>query len=267
MNIITREFEGHAIHTFVWNEKPCWIASEIVSLFGYSDTSKTIQQCIDVEEFDAGTEYDVLIGKALRQFKSMVQELTTVKVVSRNTPHLIIFYEDGLYGFLQYTEKPVGVRFRKWVRREVIPSLRQTGEYTISAPEQKQLNPPKASPRKSKTPPLGLSTVNNAARIILKAMDGTGVNAEEKLRVVKELYAKAGVEVPGEQKIEIPAPVTHNQSFITAGFEELKELYRGMSPDVVQQDILEVLSGDSLPNAKYVFVKMLECIRHGGKLM
>lgn len=132
MNIITREFEGHAVHTFAWNGKPCWIASEIVSLFGYADKSKTIQQCIDAEDFEPNIEYDILRGKPLREFKSQVQDGTTVKVVASRISQLIIFYEDGLYGFLQYTEKPVGVRFRKWIRSEVVPSIRQTGTYALA---------------------------------------------------------------------------------------------------------------------------------------
>lgn len=263
MNIITREFEGHAVHTFVWNGKPCWIASEIVSLFGYADTSVTIRQCIEAEDFEVGIEYDVLTGKALHQFKAMVHELTKSNLVSQHTRNLTIFYEDGLYGFLQYTEKPVGVRFRKWVRRVVIPSLRQTGEYAIPAPEQTQLEPSKTSPRKSKTPPLGLSTVNNAARIILKAMEGTRINPEEKLRVVKELYARAGVEIPTEQRLGLPVPVNYKQAFVIDEYQELKDATRNLSPDQIQKDIFEVMNSEHSPRSKHLVMRMLEMIRSG----
>ena len=46
-------------------------------------------------------------------------------MIDRKSPSVIIFYEDGLYGFLQYTNKPIGIEFRKWLRRDIIPQLRQ----------------------------------------------------------------------------------------------------------------------------------------------
>lgn len=128
-NLIVKDFDGIKVHTFIWNGKPCWIANEIVSLFNYADTSKTIQQCIEAEEFEGGIEYEVLVKDDLRAFKIMVNSLTTVKVVSQNTANLAIFYEDGLYGFLQYTDKPEGIKFRKWIRRVVLPEINHKGGY------------------------------------------------------------------------------------------------------------------------------------------
>lgn len=127
--IITKEFQGNKVNTFMWNDRACWIANEIVSLFDYADTSKTTQDCIIAEEFEIGIEYEVLVKDDLKVFKNMVNSLTTVKVVSQNTANLTIFYEDGLYGFLQYTDKPAGGKFRRWIRREVLPAINHTGGY------------------------------------------------------------------------------------------------------------------------------------------
>lgn len=115
-DLLIKEFEGVNVHTFLWNDKPCWIANEIVSLFGYSDSSTTIGQCIEREEFDETIEFQRLTGDKLKEFKALVKSLTNITLVSPNTRNLTIFYEDGLYGFLQYTDKPIGVRFRKWIR-------------------------------------------------------------------------------------------------------------------------------------------------------
>jgi len=128
-NLIIKEFNGTKVHTFIWNGKPCWIASEVVSLLDYADASKTIQDCISAEEFELGVEYDVLRGEVLKSFKEMVKSATTSMVVPNKTTQLTIFYEDGLYGFLQYTDKPMGIQFRKWIRRDVLPEIRQTGAY------------------------------------------------------------------------------------------------------------------------------------------
>lgn len=131
-NLIVRKFNGNEIHTFMWNNKLCWIATEVVSVFDYISPTKTIQDCIKAEEFEVGEEYEVLKGDALKLFKA-----TTLKVVPslKYTSQIVIFYEDGLYGFLQYSDKPIGIAFRKWLRRDVLPELRQHGTYSLKSNE------------------------------------------------------------------------------------------------------------------------------------
>lgn len=138
-DLIIKEFNGTQVHTFIWNRKPCWIANEVVSLFEYADTSKTIQDCIGAEDFELGVEYEVLRGEELKAFKEMVNSATTSVVVPNKTTQLTIFYEDGLYGFLQYTDKPMGIQFRKWIRRDVLPEIRQTGAYIADKSKQKAI--------------------------------------------------------------------------------------------------------------------------------
>lgn len=191
-NLLVKEFNGSEIHTFMWNGKPCWIANEIVSLFGYADSSKTIQQCIEAEEFETGIEYDVLVKEDLKKFKKMASELTTVTVVSKNTPSLIIFYEDGLYGFLQYTDKPVGVKFRKWIRSEVLPTIRKEGAYITSSADPEKLRA-KANEIES------ITALNEAARIMLPVLEEAGLKPQYKALTLKQIYRRAGIELPIEE--------------------------------------------------------------------
>lgn len=140
-NLIAKDFNGTQVHTFIWNGRPCWIANEVVSLFNYADTSKTIQDCIGAEDFEPGLEYEVLRGEELKAFKEMVICVTTSTVVPNKTTQLTILYEDGLYGFLQYTDRPEGIQFRKWIRREVLPEIRQTGAYVVKSKESQKVLP------------------------------------------------------------------------------------------------------------------------------
>ena len=128
-NLIVKNFNGTQVHTFIWKNRACWIANEVIPMFGYADASKTIQDCITAEDFESGLEYEVLRGEDLKAFKEMVNTATTSTVVPNKTTQLTILYEDGLYGFLQYTDKPEGIQFRKWIRREVLPEIRETGSY------------------------------------------------------------------------------------------------------------------------------------------
>ncbi|HHN8464534.1 BRO-N domain-containing protein [Clostridioides difficile] len=195
-NLIVKEFNGSQIYTFMWNDKPCWIAKQIVELFGYADATVTINQCVEAEAFENGLEFEVLIKEDLKRFKNIVNEVTKNTLVSSNiinkhTPNLTIFYEDGLYGFLQYTDKPIGVQFRKWLRREVLPSIRQTGAYITNNADPQALRD-KANEIES------LDTVNKTIEILTPFLDNAGIDEKVKLLTAKTIYKKAGIELPLE---------------------------------------------------------------------
>ncbi|MCL6923148.1 Bro-N domain-containing protein [Clostridioides difficile] len=195
-NLIVKEFNGSQIYTFMWNDKPCWIAKQIVELFGYADATVTINQCVEAEAFENGLEFEVLIKEDLKRFKNIVNEVTKNTLVSSNiinkhTPNLTIFYEDGLYGFLQYTDKPIGVQFRKWLRREVLPSIRQTGAYITNNADPQALRD-KANEIES------LDTVNKTIEILTPFLNGAGIDEKAKLLTAKTIYKKAGIELPLE---------------------------------------------------------------------
>ncbi|HBG7828984.1 Bro-N domain-containing protein [Clostridioides difficile] len=195
-NLIVKEFNGSQIYTFMWNDKPCWIAKQIVELFGYADATVTINQCVEAEAFENGLEFEVLIKEDLKRFKNIVNEVTKNTLVSSNiinkhTPNLTIFYEDGLYGFLQYTDKPIGVQFRKWLRREVLPSIRQTGAYITNNANPQELRD-KANEIES------LDTVNKTIEILTPFLDNAGIDEKAKLLTAKTIYKKAGIELPLE---------------------------------------------------------------------
>lgn len=193
-NMLVKEFNGNQIHTLMWNDKPCWIANEIVSIFEYADPTKTVQDCIKAEEFEVGVEYEVLKGKIFKEFATTV-EVVTNNLISNKARTLTIFYEDGLYGFLQYTDKPIGVQFRKWIRRDVIPEIRQTGAYITN----------KANPEtlRTKADELEkLDTINKSLELVSPLLDAVGIDSNIKLLVTKTLFAKAGINIPIEIEAE-----------------------------------------------------------------
>lgn len=106
------------------------MANDIAKVLNYQDESTTINKCINSEGFEVGDEYEVLNGDRLDKFKKDIEKFSvpSIKYFSK----LTIFYEDGLYGFLQYSHKPIAIEFKKWIRREVLPELRETGSYSIN---------------------------------------------------------------------------------------------------------------------------------------
>ncbi|HBF6528710.1 TPA: phage repressor protein [Clostridioides difficile] len=189
-NLIVKEFNGSQIYTFMWKEKSCWIANQIVGLFDYADVSKTIQDCIKAEDFEIEQEYDVLKGNEFNDFVTTLNVVAN-NIISNKARSITIFYEDGLYGFLQYTDKPIGVQFRKWLRREVLPSIRQTGAYITNNADPQALRD-KANEIES------LDTVNKTIEILTPFLDNAGIDEKAKLLTAKTIYKKAGIELPLE---------------------------------------------------------------------
>ncbi|HFL3863109.1 TPA: BRO family protein [Clostridioides difficile] len=189
-NLIVKEFNGSQIYTFIWKEKSCWIANQIVGLFDYADVSKTIQDCIKAEDFEIEQEYDVLKGNEFNDFVTTLNVVAN-NIISNKARSITIFYEDGLYGFLQYTDKPIGVQFRKWLRREVLPSIRQTGAYITNNADPQALRD-KANEIES------LDTVNKTIEILTPFLDNAGIDEKAKLLTAKTIYKKAGIELPLE---------------------------------------------------------------------
>ncbi|HFL3654619.1 TPA: BRO family protein [Clostridioides difficile] len=189
-NLIVKEFNGSQIYTFMWKEKSCWIANQIVGLFDYADVSKTIQDCIKAEDFEIKQEYDVLKGNEFNDFVTTLNVVAN-NIISNKARSITIFYEDGLYGFLQYTDKPIGVQFRKWLRREVLPTIRQTGAYITNNAAPDKLRE-KANEIES------LDTVNKTIEILTPFLDNAGIDEKAKLLTAKTIYKKAGIELPLE---------------------------------------------------------------------
>lgn len=101
------EFEGRQIRFVGSPESPEWVAADVGEALEIRNVSQNLQS-FDDDEKGICTVY-TLGGN---------QELLTVK-------------EPGLYRLIFKSRKPVADRFRRWVFREVLPSIRKTGSYSV----------------------------------------------------------------------------------------------------------------------------------------
>ena len=200
-DLIVKQFKNDIFYNFVWNNKPCWIAVEVADLFGYAQKSRPISNCIRREKFEIGVEYDVLEGEDLKLFKEVfVDEVSQYKYV----PKIFVFYEEGLYGFLAYTEMPLGIEFRNWIRREVMPALREKGYY-VSNEEKMQVNYKKETSkdmlRKTTTNNTGdkldkLKAAYDSAMMFKELLDDMTLDSTYKFLLIKQIYLDAGINLP-----------------------------------------------------------------------
>lgn len=47
-DLIIKTFKGNEVFSFIWNNKRYWVATDIADLFGYSQKSRAISDCINI---------------------------------------------------------------------------------------------------------------------------------------------------------------------------------------------------------------------------
>lgn len=135
-DLLVKEFDGKQICNFIWRDKPCWIALDIAEVLRYKNKSRTIGDIIKRENFKEEKEYSILNNEDLKEFKNIFSDYLGE---FKYSPKIIIFYEEGLYGFLAASRMDKGVEFRTWIRREVMPQIREKGSYTLEKVDKEKI--------------------------------------------------------------------------------------------------------------------------------
>jgi prophage antirepressor-like protein len=215
---LENEFNGSLVYSFAFEGKTCWVASKIADTFGYRDTSKTIYQCINTALFEKQKEFDVLIDERLKAFKKIALEIMpSLKYVAR----LVIFYESGLYGFLQFSQKPEAIEFQKLIMQEVMNDfkkkfeLEENEEFVTDKEKEKVIEYIEIEVDQSKcrrnlaidigrvnTEKMSLEDRGERFTSVVKSLDAfkeviesIGISSEDKLLFYISLFREAGIEL------------------------------------------------------------------------
>jgi prophage antirepressor-like protein len=108
MNLSKFAFEGYPIRVLVINSEPWFVAKEVCDALGIANSRQALTR-LDDDEKDTVTLNDGIAGN----------------------PNKAIVSESGLYALVLSSKKESGAPFRRWVRKEVLPSIRKTGSYTL----------------------------------------------------------------------------------------------------------------------------------------
>lgn len=134
IQVIPRVFENNQITQIMYKGQQVLIAKEVGRVLGYADDGRMLITKLSEwsDEFEEGIETIKLEGSQLIEFKSVL-ELILDSWISSHTRNLILLTESGVNKVLMKTNKPVGKRLRKWLARDVLPSLRKTGSYQLDS--------------------------------------------------------------------------------------------------------------------------------------
>lgn len=111
------------IRTIERGGEPWFVGKDVAAALGYSDTKSALTDHVDSED------------------KQIIQrgQIATLDIPNRG---LTIINESGLYSLVLSSKLPGAKQFKRWITREVIPSVRKQGAYmTPDKLEQVLLNP------------------------------------------------------------------------------------------------------------------------------
>ncbi len=109
-NLQKFNFEQNEVQTVLINEELYFIGKEISTILGYSNYRDALNNHVDPE--------DKLILTS--------QNTTLEKVPNRG---LIGINESGLFSLVIGSKLPAAKKFKRWVTKEVLPSIRKNGMY------------------------------------------------------------------------------------------------------------------------------------------
>lgn len=104
--IVPFDFEGRSVRMIERNEAQWWVLADVCRAMDIANP-RDVAARLDDDERDAVDIADA-IGR---------QQSTT------------IITEPGLYAVILQSRKPIARRFDRWVRHEVLPTIRKTGRY------------------------------------------------------------------------------------------------------------------------------------------
>ena len=88
---------------------------DVASILGYNDKNQAIRKNVEMED-----------KKKMNELMVSLQD-----VPSNSQPHTTYINESGLYCLVIRSKLESSRKFKRWVTKEVIPSIRKTGSYSV----------------------------------------------------------------------------------------------------------------------------------------
>ncbi|MDX5485452.1 BRO family protein [Bacillus pumilus] len=100
-------YQDQEVRTVLQDGQPFFIGKDVADILGYSNPRKALSDHVDEEDKDGVTIRDA-IGRQ--------QTMTAIN-------------ESGLYSLILSSKMPDAKKFKRWVTSEILPAIRQTGQY------------------------------------------------------------------------------------------------------------------------------------------
>jgi prophage antirepressor-like protein len=115
-NIVPFQFKTSSVRVAVIDGEPWWFAKDVCELLGLENTGEAVSTLDDTD-------------KKRHTLIEAVDDNPDVGGIPRT---YVIINEPGVYTLILKSRKPEAREFKRWLTREVIPSIRKTGSYAVS---------------------------------------------------------------------------------------------------------------------------------------
>lgn len=113
------KFNGNQVRTVLIENEPYFVGKDVADILGYERSDNAIRNRVDTED-----------------------KLTHHISASGQRRNMYIINESGLYSLILSSKLPAAKEFKRWVTKEVLPSIRKNGAYlTMEKAEEILLNP------------------------------------------------------------------------------------------------------------------------------
>ena len=163
------------IRTLVIDGEPWFVGKDIAAALGYENPQQAIRQHVDDDD---------------RSPMSGVLKSSTPAEIDKQT---IVINESGMYSLILRSNKPEARKFKRWVTKEVLPSIRKTGSYGKPKPQYQPL-------------PETKTDAMMAAVVVAEALNLEGSG---KLAYITQTVEALGLPTAGLPVYSIDAPIVN----------------------------------------------------------
>ncbi|WP_342494106.1 hypothetical protein [Bacillus sp. FSL R5-0447] len=236
---------GKELFIFEYQGRTATISTELLAFEGYTHPKKAWNDVKERECFETGYEFETLEGEELKRFKNTIKQsddltqvvtnsVTTLYDQYKSVPRIDIVFEEGIFGTMYASNSGHATHFKKFMRREVSPSLRQEGRFDQIENELKKIED-----EKERT--LRIKVKRYADIVYLDENDLVALNQLNTYKTELKLYLSSK---------EI-AEVTEKVDQIEAKLSKTTVLRDGdMSPDAIAKKF-NVFSISNLPHNRF----------------
>ncbi|SFO38223.1 BRO family, N-terminal domain [Cohaesibacter marisflavi] len=101
----------HAVRVVQIDGEPWFVAKDVCDVLGYSHTPSAVRDNVDPSQVD----------------------IVRLAHGKRGNPNRTVISEGGVYSLILGSKLPSAKKFKLWVTRDVLPTIRKTGQYNTSA--------------------------------------------------------------------------------------------------------------------------------------
>ena len=133
--LVPIEFQNYKVRV-LFDEKgePWWVARDVCRVLEIRNPHMSIKRLYDDERRAVTISYCTNQASNENDGPEVTDGNLTIAKDKRNR-EITIISESGLYALVLKSRKPIAREFQRWITRDVIPSIRKTGFYSVYTPK------------------------------------------------------------------------------------------------------------------------------------